>query len=200
VLLGKEYLTRGDVGFGSTTPSAIRVLIALALGLAFYTLQGASSLNAVVLTNAFAQVTVVSAAEVVVCWAVVGATVEAALRSQGRIVSWIGAAVVASLAFGLYHLGRSAPFNTFGMATLLTMVGLITSTFFLVARDVYATILFHNFLGTFGVVQALEASGRLSAFATLQPPLLIMAVLAVAILGLADWGMLRSIGAQKDAA
>ena len=35
------------------------------------------------------------------------------------------------------------------------------SAHFFLSRDIYATIVFHNFLGVFGVVQALAASGRL---------------------------------------
>jgi hypothetical protein len=108
-----------------------------------------------------------------------------------RAVSLIGAALVASVLFGVYHFAHSAPFNTLGMVVLLTAVGLVTSAFFFLVRDVYATILFHNFLGLFGVVQALEASGQLNALETLQPPLLAMALVTIGILALLDWTMLR---------
>ena len=47
------------------------------------------------------------------------------------------------------------------MVALLTGVGFVTSAFFFLSRDIYATIVFHNFLGVFGVAQALAASGRL---------------------------------------
>jgi hypothetical protein len=76
-------------------------MIGLAFGLTVYVLQGAPSLDPIVVANAFSQVLVVSAAEVVVCWAVVGAAVEAVLRSRGRAVSIIGAALVASTLLGL---------------------------------------------------------------------------------------------------
>jgi hypothetical protein len=169
----------------------VRLAVAFGLGLAFYLLQGAASLEPLVLLNAFSQVLVVSAAEVMVCWAVVGATVKALLEPRGRAVSVVGAALAASVLFGLYHFAHSAPFNTPGMVALLSFVGLVTSAFFFIARDIYATIIFHNFLGVFGVVQALGASGQLGAFAALQPPLLIMAAATVAVLALADWMMLR---------
>lgn len=169
----------------------MRIIFGLALGLAVYVLQGAPSLDLIVLTNAFSQVLVVSVAEVVVCWAVVGAVMEAVLRSRGRVVSTIGGALVASALFGLYHFAHSAPFNTAGMVALLSVVGLFTSAFFFIVRDIYATIAFHNFLGMFGVVQALAATGQLGAFTALQPPLLIMAAATIGVLCLSDRTLLR---------
>jgi hypothetical protein len=77
------------------------------------------------------------------------------------------------------------------MVALLTVVGLATSAFFFISRDVYATILFHNFLALFGVVRALAASGELDAFAAVQPPLLMTALAAVAVLALSDRLLLR---------
>ena len=132
-----------------------------------------------------------SAAEVVVCWAVLGASVEALLKPHGRAISAIAAALVASLMFGIYHFAHSAPFNTIGMVALLTAVGLATSAFFFIGRDVYATILFHNLLGVFGVLQALAESGRLDALTTLQAPLLIMAAAAAGSLAVLDRVLLR---------
>lgn len=198
MLIRKGWLTRQAAGFGQFTPSAVRLAIAFGLGLAFYMLQGAPSLDPVILLNAFSQVLVVSAAEVVVCWAVVGTTVKALLEPRGRAVSTVGAALAASVLFGLYHFAHSAPFNTTGMVALLSVVGLVTSAVFFITRDVYATIIFHNFLGVFGVVQALGASGQLDTFADLQPPLLIMAAATVATLVLSDWMMLGRGAATGD--
>lgn len=198
MLIRKGWLTRQTAGLGRFTPSALRLTVAFVLGLAFYILQGAPSLEPVVLLNAFSQALVVSAAEVVVCWAVVGATVQALLAPRGRVISTVGAALAASVLFGLYHFAHSAPFNSLGMVAMLSVVGLVTSAFFFIARDIYATIVFHSFLGVFGVVQALAASGQLSAFADLQLPLLIMAAAAVAVLVLSDWMMLRSGAATGD--
>ncbi len=198
MLIRRGWLTRQSAGFGRFTPSAVRLTTAFALGLALYMLQGAPSLQPVVLLNAFCQVLVVSAAEVMVCWAVVGATVQALLEPRGRAVSIVGAALAASVLFGLYHFAHSAPFNTPGMVALLSAVGLVTSAFFFIARDIYATIIFHNFLGTFGVVQALAASGKLGTFGVPQPPLLIMAAATVAMLVLSDRVMLRRATATGD--
>lgn len=116
---------------------------------------------------------------------------KALLEPRGPAVSIVGAALVASLLFGLYHFAHSAPFNTPGMVALLSVIGLVTSAFFFIVRDIYATIVFHNCLGVFGVVQALAASDQLSAFADLQLPLLVMAAAAVAVLILLDWAILR---------
>lgn len=190
-LIRRGHLARAAAGFGSGRPSAARLILALGLGLAFYVVQGAPSLDPVVLLNAFAQVLVVSAAEVVVCWAVVGAVVESSLKRHGLATSILGASLAASVLFGAYHFAHSAPFNTPGMVLLLTVIGLVTSAFFFAARDVYATILLHNFLGMFGVVQALAASGQLEAFARLQPPLLIMALAAIVTLVACDRIVLR---------
>jgi hypothetical protein len=62
------------------------------------------------------------------------------------------------------------------------LIGLVTSVFFFVSRDVYGTIAFHNFLGIFGVIGALDASGNLTSFERPIIPLLVMAVIAVALL------------------
>ena len=70
------------------------------------------------------------------------------------------------------------------MVALLTGVGFVTSAFFFLSRDIYATIVLHNFLGVFGVVQALAASGRLETLNSLQPTLIGMASVTAVVLGL----------------
>ena len=191
-LISTGAVTRRLTGFPPGAPSPKWLILALALGFAFYFLQGAPSLDPVVLANAYCQVLVVSIAEVLVCWAVVSAAMESLLQQHGRVMARTTAAVSASVLFGFYHFAHSAPFNNLGMVALLAGIGLVTSAFFIASRDIYATILFHNFLGEFGVVQALAASDRLGALAVLQLPLFVMAAATVGVLGLADWGMLRS--------
>jgi hypothetical protein len=199
-LIGRGWVAKQAAGFGSRTPSAVWLTMALVLGLALYVLQGTPSREPIVLLNAFSQVLVVSAAEVVVCWAVVGATVEALLRPRGRAISIVGAALVASVLFGAYHFAHSPPFNSPGMVAMLAGVGLVTSAFFFMTRDVYATILFHNFLAVFGVVQALVASGQLSVFAVLRPPLLVMAGATIVVLALSDRTLLGKRTVAEDTA
>jgi hypothetical protein len=84
--------------------------------------------------------------------------------------------------FGVYHFAHSPPFNTIPLVVFLSVIGLVSSVFFFVSRDVYGTIAFHNFLGILGVIRALETSGNLSAFERPIIPLLVMAVVAVALL------------------
>jgi hypothetical protein len=196
-LVRGEAMSREDAGFGGRVPSPLRLTIALVLGLGLYLLQSPPTLDSVVLVNAFAQVLVVSVAEVIVCWALVGAAVESWLRPHTRL-AWLPAAVAASVLFGLYHFAHSPPFDTIPMVALLTGVGFMTSVFFFLSRDVYATIVFHNFLGVFGVVQALAASGRLDTLEALQPALIAMAAASVAVLGLLHWGLLRTPGTHSD--
>ena len=99
-------------------------------------------------------------------------------------LAWLPAAIAASVLFGLYHFAYSSPFSTIPMVALLTGVGFVTSAYFFLSRDIYATIVFHNFLGVFGVVQALAASGRLETLNSLQPTLIGMAAATAVVLGL----------------
>lgn len=192
-----EGMSPSPSGFRSSRRTAVSVIVGALLGMSFYELQGAPSSHPVVILNAYAQVFTVSAAEVLVCWALVGQAVEATLASKGKAVSRAAAAVVASVAFGVYHFAHSAPFNTWEMVALLTAVGLLTSLFFLLSRDLAGTIVFHNFLGTFGVVQALSMAGSLQAFEQPRPPLLITAVVTAAAL-VAGYAWLRPTNSRED--
>ena len=176
-------------GFAPVGRIAVSVACGLALGASAYALQGGPLDRPVIVLNAFAQVLVVSIAEVVVCWAVVASTVAAVLGD--RPWRFVIAAAAASLLFGAYHFAHSPPFDSWPMVALLTAAGLATSAFFLVARDLYGTIAFHNFLGVFGVVAALSARGELGSLAELQPPLLGMAALSLAALFVADRLLIR---------
>jgi hypothetical protein len=186
----RGLLSGAAAGFGAPQRAAAAVPAGFALGLAAYLLQGAPSTEPAVVANAFAQVFVVSAAEVVVCWAVLGAATRSCLAGLGPRVGAALAAVAASVAFGLYHLAHSAPFDTLPMVALLTVVGLATSAFYFVSRDVAGTVVFHTFLGTFGVVQALAAAGSLQPLRTPQAPLLLTAAACAAALWL-GYRMLR---------
>src|SRR5215204_7792827 len=79
-----RFLSRA--GTVSTQQAGFRGLahavIAVAVGFAFYALQGAPSWNPVVLTNAYAQVLVGSIAEILVCWAVIGSLSQAVLQED----------------------------------------------------------------------------------------------------------------------
>jgi len=189
--LGGLGLAREAAGFGPAFRAWASVAAAAVIGFALYVIQGAPTLDPIILLNAFAQVFVVSVAEVLVCWAVVAATVENGLEGHGKILAGLAGAVTASALFGLYHYAHSAPFNTFPMVATLMVVGLMTGLYFFMSRNVYGTIVFHNFLGTFGVTQALKAADKLDTMATLQVPLIVTALVAVAVLLAADHFLLR---------
>jgi hypothetical protein len=185
-------LSTAQAGFSGLGHAAVAVVIGAVLGFALYALQGAPTWNLIVLLNAYSQVLVGSIAEIMVCWAVIGSISQALLRNRGRWVSAIVAAVIASVFFGVYHFAHSPPFNTVALVVFLSGVGLVTSLFYFVSKDVYGTIAFHNFLGILGVIRALEASGNLSAFERPILPLWIMAVVAVAVLFVAQVVLLDS--------
>src|SRR5918993_3069051 len=101
-----------QAGFRGLAHAVIAVAVGVAIGFAFYALQGAPSWNPIVLINAYAQVLVGSIAEVLVCWAVIGSLSQSVLQEgRGRWLSLIFAAVIASVFFGVYHLAHSPPFN-----------------------------------------------------------------------------------------
>lgn len=191
VILHRRYLRREEAGFGSPTRTGIAVASGLVLGLAFYTLSGGPTSDPIVLMNAFAQVLVVSAAEVIVCWVVVGTVFEAAFRDLGRFdCGWIGRGgckcplrCLSLLAQSAVQHGRDG--------CIPSVIGLVTSLFFFLSRDVYGTVVFHNFLGVLGVANALAAEGKLQAMTELQPWLLATAATTVLVLVGADRFIIR---------
>lgn len=190
LLVRRGRLLATLAGFSGVRRGLVAATAGFGLGLGAYFAQGAPSAEPVVLLNAYAQALTVSAAEVVVCWVLVGGVV---LSLGGD--SWrarIAAALVASVLFGLYHFAHSPPFNSWSTVALLTGVGLVTSVFFLVSRDVVGTVLFHNWLGVLGIVGALEEAGALGAFSVPQPPLLAMATVTLAVLAVGAWTVRRT--------
>jgi len=169
-------LSTHQTGFGSDRRAAVGVGVGLLLGAALFVAQQPPTLDPVVLINGFSQVVVVSTAETLVCWAVVGASLETALRLRSVPLPQIWAAIAASALFGLYHFAHSPPFNSLRMVLLLSVVGLITSAFFFTVRSVYGTILLHNFLGLFGVLDALARQGHLAGLQQAAASLIATAV------------------------
>jgi hypothetical protein len=183
---------RHAAGFGTPAATLLAVLAGFGCGLAFYALSDPASRDPVIVVNAFAQVLVVSVAEVIVCWCVVGSVCEAAWRDLGRRLAAALAALVASVLFGVYHFAHSAPFNTLEMVAFLSAVGLLTSLFFFVSRNLYGTLVFHNFLAVLGVVKALAAGDLLLPMQQLQWPLLATAAVVMLVLAGADRLLVRS--------
>lgn len=190
VLTRDDAKGRAFAGFDSWRRTALWAPLGFAVGLGLYFGQGAPSTDPVVLLNAYSQVFVVSMAEVIVCWSLVATMFVRGIDASNWIAIPV-AAVLASLLFGVYHFAHSAPFNTIGMVAFLSVIGLLTSAVFFLSGDIYGTILFHNFLGMFGVVQALAAQDNLAAFESVQVPLVVTAVIALLVLIAADRLILR---------
>jgi hypothetical protein len=186
--------------YGIAGPRRIAVLLVAAAVLAglFLITQDLPTSNPVVLANASAQVLVVSIAEVVVCWALLGAVLRNALRPG---VMFAGVAVVfAALAFGVYHFAHSPPFNTPAMVLLLSSVGVATGIFFFIGCDLYSTIVLHNAFAIRGVIQALDDSGNLDRYASPQLPLIATAIGAVMVLVVADVVLIRPVVRRNQVA
>ena len=185
-LLRRGVLTRKEIGFRRWRRTLASLGAGLVLGLILYAVQTSPIWHPMVILNSFAQVLVVSAAEVLVCWAAVGGTCYVALRPYGPRVALTGAALVAGGLFGVYHLAHSPPFNSLDMILLLSGVGLGTSAFYFAAREVYGTVLFHNLMGLYGVTASLYEIDRLRAFMQIQWSLLAMGAVTIALLVAAD--------------
>ena len=198
LILLRRLIVTGTVtalaaGFGSHLRSALGALLGAILGVAFLAAQAPRGTSLIVMTNVFAQVLPVSVAEVLVCWSVVGAVVGSSIglrASRGRQA--IVVSVVASVIFGVYHAAHSAPFNTPGMIAMLTAVGAVTSAVFLLLRDVYGTIAFHNCLAVYGVLGTLVATGKVSEYGELRTPLLVTALASLVMLVIARTLLLRN--------
>lgn len=175
-------LSRYRTGFGGGRRARIGVLAGLLLGGTLFVAQQPPTFDPTVLVNGFSQVLVVSIAEILVCWAVVGASVETRLRRRNVPQPRMWAAIAASALFGLYHLAHSPPFNSVRMVLLLAVVGLLTSAFFFTVRSVYGTILLHNFLALFGVLDALAREGQLAGLQQAVVPLIATAAGTLALL------------------
>jgi len=99
-------------GFQGLGHAVLVVVVGAALGFGLYAVQGPATFVPVIILNAYAQVLVVSVAEVLVCWAVVGSVSQSLLHGSGRWTSTILAGLIASVLFGAYHFAHSPPFNT----------------------------------------------------------------------------------------
>ena len=188
-LLNHTYISNPSLfGLIGSTWLILGIMIGLAFGLAFFFKQSFPSRHPIVIINAYSQVLVVSIAEVIVCWVLVGGSI----ANMGKNpIYLILAVIVSSVLFGLYHFGHSPPFNTIKMVIILTIVGLVTGVFYFLTRNIYGTILFHNFMGIKGVTEALANSGRIESFKELQLPIVATALVAVIILVILDTMFLR---------
>jgi len=177
----RKIISLKSAGFQSLKRTLIAVVIAGILGAIILALQQPSSLDPVVLLNVYAQVFTVTIAEIAVCWIVVGSITEGVLSTKGKVVALIGGILLSSILFGIYHFAHSPPFNQPTMVAFLSIVGLVTSLVYFISRDVYATMVFHNFFGVIGVMQSLSASGLLSVYSKPLFPGIGMAIISFVI-------------------
>jgi hypothetical protein len=181
-LLGR-YVRAGfgtceDFGFSGAGRVAVSVVLGALAGYALFAMNQNAPAHPMAVANAFAQVWVVSVAEVLVCWGLVGSAVEAALRPRSRVAAPVLAALAASVLFGVYHFAHSAPFNEPRMVAFLAGIGLVTSVWWFASRDVCGTAVFHNFFAVTGVLAALQAGGLVAERPGPAIPLWITAVVA----------------------
>ena len=187
--LKSRLVTLPQLGLRSPDHTLKFGVLAIVLGSGFLLFQGLPSPNPVVLLNGFAQVLPISIAEVVVCWAVVGTSVETFTSPWGRMRSAVVGAVVAILLFGVYHFAHSAPFNEVRLVFFLMIPAIATSLFYFFGRNLYATAIFHNFLGLYGVLQNID----LATFSRPIIPLYVMMLISVVALVGTDLFLRRQV-------
>ncbi|MEJ2634416.1 MAG: hypothetical protein P8184_03880 [Calditrichia bacterium] len=187
------FLKAWQAGFRKWPRAILASILTGIVGFGIYILQGPPSLNPLVIINAFLQILPVSIAEIVVCWAVVGTTFESLMKRKGQVISLASGILAASILFGLYHIAHSPPFNQAHMILFLTFIGLITSLVYFFVRDIYATIVFHNFFAVFGVLQALDESGKLQNYLHPLYPVMITGIIAFILLMIMDRFFIRKI-------
>lgn len=180
-LVKERTVSAYAAGFARPNHILVTSAIGFLLGVVFLMLQRPRINQPVVLLNIYLQTWTVSVAEIMVCWVLVGSYAEALFSTRTIPLAVLPAAVLSSILFGLYHYAHSPPFNTPEMIIRLTGIGLITSLFYFLSRDVYGTIIFHNFFATFGVMQSLRTSDGLTTYRRFKP---VPAALAVLSLGL----------------
>ncbi len=190
MFVGSNIAGIKQMGFRSGKRTIIAVVLAVVAGGGLFLLQGPPSLNPLVLFNGLAQVLPVSMAEILVCWAVIGISFETWGKSKGKVVGVIVGIVAANFLFGVYHYAHSAPFNQTWMVFFLMAPGLVTSLVYFLGRDIYAAIIFHNFLGMMGVMQNVD----LERFSQPLVHLYVLLAISVAALIAADVFFLRWSG------
>ncbi|HET7147197.1 MAG TPA: CPBP family glutamic-type intramembrane protease [Candidatus Nitrosopolaris sp.] len=206
--ISSDFISTRKLGFQSVNRRFwVVVGIASVIGFVLFIFQGPVSLNPVVISNVFAQTLPTSIAEVVVCWVVVGASIESQVLAKGKhefgngkmtknITAAIIGAVVATILFGVYHFAHSPPFNQANTVLFLMIPGALTGVVFFVGRNIYAALIFHNFQALFGVMRSID----ITSYTHPIYPLLIMGLVSILILIAADvFFARRKIGTTKAA-
>ncbi|HSA75736.1 MAG TPA: CPBP family intramembrane glutamic endopeptidase [Candidatus Nitrosocosmicus sp.] len=182
-IIASDQLSLSQIGFRSVKNTVALVAVAGTIGFLLFVIQGPASLNPIVISNVFSQTLPTSIAEVVVCWAVIGTSMESFSKNRlGKKISVMVGIIISTVLFGVYHFAHSEPFNQVNMVLILMLPGLLTSIVYFVGRNIYATIVFHNFQALFGVVASVEIAHVLQ----IQFPVVFLAVASVLVLIIMD--------------
>jgi hypothetical protein len=179
--MNARIISLDSSGFRPLKRTILAIVIAFILGFILMILLNPPTLNPTVLLNVYAQVFTVTIAEIAVCWAVMGSITEGLLNSRGSFLAIFAGIIVASALFGLYHFAHSPPFNQPGMVAFLFLFGVVTSLVYFIGRDIYATMVFHNFFGSYGVMQSLATAGILTIYTVPLYPIIGMAIISIFI-------------------
>ena len=173
-----------QIGLRSITNTAILTAVTSIVGFFLFYVQGPSTLNPTAITNVFLQTLPVSIAEVIVCWVIVGASVESLANNRlgKKKTSLIAGLLISTVVFGVYHFAHSAPFNQPQVVFFLMLPGILTGVVYFLGRNIYATIVFHNFQALFGVL----ASVPLSQMLQIQIPIVLLAGISIVTLIIMD--------------
>lgn len=132
----------------------------------------------------------VSIAEVIVCWVIVGASVEALTYNRlGKKTSLILGLLISTVVFGLYHFAHSAPFNQPQVVFFLVLPGILTGIVYFLGRNLFATIVFHNFQALFGVL----ASVPLLQMLQIYIPIVLLAGVSIVVMIIMNKVVLRKL-------
>lgn len=173
-----------QIGLRSITNTVILTAVTSIVGFFLFYVQGPSTLNPTAITNVFLQTLPVSIAEVIVCWVIVGASVESLDNNRlgKKKTSLIVGLLISTVVFGVYHFAHSAPFNQPQVVFFLMLPGILTGVVYFLGLNIYATIVFHNFQALFGVL----ASVPLSQMLQIQIPIVLLAGISIVTLIIMD--------------
>ena len=90
-------------------------------------------------------------------------------------MSVILAASVSTMLFGIYNFAHSPPFNQPNMVLFLMYPGILTSIVYFIGRDIYATVVFHNFHAISGVINNI----KIELLSRPMYPVIIIAIVSI---------------------
>lgn len=181
-----------EMGVHSPVRSAWSIPAAIVLGIGAMLVVDLPTSDPNAVLNALASSIAAAAAEVVVCWAVIGGVAEALTKQRGVLASRLVHLVVSSVAYAAYHVAHSPPYAEPVHLVVLAVVGLGTGLFFLTTRDVYGTVILHASLAVYGVLEAVREVGQLDALGEPNPVAWSAAAGALVLLVAVDRWLIRN--------